>query len=71
LTNPISYEYASLINPQINLDKIDLSNPQNIKVTMKPLSLKLYEDKSVAYLNTKFGQVERFLNSAEIKKVYE
>lgn len=64
LTNPLSYEYASLMIPQFTSEKFD---KKEIELSMKPFTLKLHEDHTVLYSNTKFGQIERILNQSEAK----
>jgi hypothetical protein len=66
LTNPVSYEYASLMIPQLSSEKLDT---KEMRVSMKPISLKLHEDLTVAYENTKFGQLERVLNGIETENI--
>jgi len=66
LTNPVSYEYASLMIPQLSSEKLDT---KEMRVSMKPITLKLHEDLTVAYENTKFGQLERVLNGIESKNI--
>ena len=64
LTSPISYEYASIINPQLVNEKIE---EENINVNMKPLYLRFHEDFTPHYSNTKFGQLEVLLSKSKAK----
>lgn len=64
ITNPVSYEFASLMIPQLSSEKLPR---KKMRVSMKPIVLKLHEDLTVAYENTKFGQLERVLNEIETK----
>ena len=52
--------------PQLSSEKLDTTE---MKVSMKPITLKLHEDLTVAYENTKFGQLERVLNGIESKNI--
>ena len=66
LTNPVSYMYSSLLLPQITNDKIPLDE---MKISMKPITVEVNEDLKAPYQNTKFGQIERILQSLPIKTI--
>lgn len=66
LTNPISYTYASLLLPQMTSEKIALDK---MEISMKPITLELNEDLHAPYQNTKFGQIERILQSIKPKNI--
>jgi hypothetical protein len=62
LTNPVSYMYSSLILPQISSEKIPI---EEMEVTMRPITVEVNEDLRAPYQNTKFGQLERVLESIQ------
>lgn len=64
LTSPLSYMYSSLLYPQITSEKIPL---EEIKISMRPIVVNVNEDLEAPYDNTKFGQIERILESMEPK----
>jgi hypothetical protein len=40
-----------------------------MKITMRPITVKLSQDLQAPYQNTKFGQIERILQQIEAKQI--
>lgn len=66
LTNPLSYMFATIVLPQMTNEKVSI---EDMKISMKPITLQLSEDLKAPYQNTKFGQIERILQEVEAKKI--
>lgn len=66
LTNPISYMFSSLILPQMTSGKISV---EEMEISMRPISIEVNEDLKAPYQNTKFGQIERILQSIQAKTI--
>ncbi|WP_133533842.1 hypothetical protein [Flavobacterium dankookense] len=66
LTNPISYMYSSLVLPQMTSEKIPV---EEMEISMRPITVEVNEDLKAPYQNTKFGQIERILESIQPKSI--
>jgi hypothetical protein len=64
LTNPVSYMYSSLVLPQMTSEKIPV---EEMEISMRPINVEVNEDLKAPYQNTKFGQIERILQSIQSK----
>ena len=66
LTNPVSYMYTSLFLPQMTSEKIPV---EEMEISMRPITVEMNEDLKAPYQNTKFGQIERILESIQPKAI--
>jgi hypothetical protein len=66
LTNPVSYMYSSLLLPQMTSEKIPV---EEMKISMRPITVEVNEDLKAPYQNTKFGQIEKILETIEPKAI--
>ncbi|MCF1716846.1 hypothetical protein L0U88_19545 [Flavihumibacter sp. RY-1] len=66
LTTPVSYMFASLVLPQVTSEKL---SQEEMKITMRPITVELSQDLKAPYENTKFGQIERILQQIESKQI--
>jgi hypothetical protein len=64
LTNPVSYMYSNLLLPQMISEKIPV---EEMEISMRPITVEVNEDLKAPYQNTKFGQIERILESIQPK----
>lgn len=66
LTSPVSYMYSSLLLPQMASEKIPV---EEMEISMRPITIEINDDLKAPYQNTKFGQIERILQSLHPKVI--